>query len=663
MKLFNSENNTIDFNQISAGNIKKAKDNIIKESEKKVAEIVGQKPEDRNFGNTLSIYDDLNNELDKIHSIIFLMAYVHPEEEIRNASLKAIKDLSKYGNQLNLNIDLYKAIKDYSIKEDKEKLSGAEKKLLKDTIRDLELNGLGLPKKQRDLIQNLQNQISELGIAFESNISSHKDIMVLEEEEMKGLPEDYKEARKRKDGKYEIDMTYPSYFPFMKYAKSDKARKELSKKFKNIAADKNLDVLVKLLKKRKELAKILGYDSFARYRLVTRMAKKPETVWEFEESLWEKVQQKANKDYKQLLDKKSEHEAQTVSKINSWESAYYNTLLLKEDYHVDQEKIKEYFELNKVLKGLFTITQNLYGISIREVNNPSIWHKEVRLFEVKEKDKTIGWFYLDLFPRDNKFNHAACFSMVPGKKTPRGYQKPMAALVTNFPKATQTKPSLLPHSDVVTLFHEFGHLMHDLLTEAPFSIQSGTNTSRDFVEVPSQIFEHWAWEYDSVKLFAKHYLTNEVLPEDLHQKMVQARNVGSGLFTQQQIFYGILDMTYHDQYDPENSAESTTDIVRKLQNQLTQFEYMEDTHFQAGFGHLFGYAAGYYGYLWAKVYAEDMFSVFQENGVLNRENGLKFRKKVLSKGSSKEEIKIVRDFLGRDAQYLAFLKSIGIENQ
>jgi thimet oligopeptidase len=203
--------------------------------------------------------------------------------------------------------------------------------------------------------------------------------------------------------------------------------------------------------------------------------------------------------------------------------------------------------------------------------------------------------------------------------------------------------------------------MHDLLTKAPYSEQAGTSTVRDFVEVPSQILENWAWEYEALKLFAKHYKTGEILPESLHEKMVEAKNVGSGLQTLQQIFYGILDMTYHDKYDPENSRESTTDVVKRLQNEITYFDYMEDTYFQAGFGHLVGYAAGYYGYLWAKVYAEDMFGRFRKKGVLNTELGIDFRKKVLAKGSSVEEKDIVLDFLGREAQYDAFLESIGLE--
>jgi thimet oligopeptidase len=251
------------------------------------------------------------------------------------------------------------------------------------------------------------------------------------------------------------------------------------------------------------------------------------------------------------------------------------------------------------------------------------------------------------------------FGMIPGKKVKNDYQIPTASLVCNFPKATDELPALLPHSDVETFFHEFGHLMHDLLTRAELASQAGTNVARDFVEMPSQIFENWAWDYESLKLFAKHYKTGDVLPKELHQKMLAAKNVGSGLHVLQQIFYGTLDMTYHDKYDP-NGNVSTTELVEKLQNEITLYKFQEDTHFEAGFGHLNGYAAGYYSYLWALVFAEDMFSVFEENGILNQEMGLKLRKIVLERGSTIDEMEIVKEFLGREPNDQAFLKSIGL---
>jgi len=266
---------------------------------------------------------------------------------------------------------------------------------------------------------------------------------------------------------------------------------------------------------------------------------------------------------------------------------------------------------------------------------------------------------LDIYPRDNKYKHAAMFGMISGKKLNDEYQIPTASLVCNFPKPTQDKPALLLHNDVVTFFHEFGHLMHDLLTKAELASQAGTNVARDFVEMPSQIFENWAWDFEALCIFAKHYKTGEKLPKELFDKMLAAKNVGSGLHVLQQIFYGTLDMTYHDKFDPKGN-KSTTELVKELQNEITLYKFQEGTHFEAGFGHLNGYAAGYYSYLWALVYAEDMFSLFKEKGILNKETGMKLRKLVLERGSTLEEMEIVKEFLGREPNDKAFLESIGL---
>jgi thimet oligopeptidase len=250
--------------------------------------------------------------------------------------------------------------------------------------------------------------------------------------------------------------------------------------------------------------------------------------------------------------------------------------------------------------------------------------------------------------------------MIKGKKTEDGYQMPVASLVCNFPSATETQPSLLLHSEVLTVFHEFGHVLHNGLTQAELASFSGTSVARDFVEAPSQIFENWVWNYDALKLFAKHYKTGEILPEELYQKMKAAKYAGSGLATLQQIFYGLIDMTLHDQYDPEGNI-STTEIVKQLQNEVTLYPYLEGTNMQASFGHLMGYAAGYYGYLWSNVYAQDMFSVFEQNGIMDKNTGMRYRDIILAKGAAEEEIELVKNFLEREPNQKAFLKSLGLD--
>jgi thimet oligopeptidase len=281
------------------------------------------------------------------------------------------------------------------------------------------------------------------------------------------------------------------------------------------------------------------------------------------------------------------------------------------------------------------------------------------MFEVYQDKKLKGRFYLDLFPRDNKYGHAACFPIRNGKLTSEGYRIPTASLVCNFPRPTDENPSLMTHDQVNTFFHEFGHVLHHMSTTAALISQSGTNVSRDFVEAPSQIFENWTWNYDALKLFAKHYQTREVLPRELFDKMLAAKNVGSGMSASSQVLLGSYDMSLHDKYDP-NGSKTTTELYKELQEDISLIDFVEGTHFQTAFGHLYGYGASYYGYLWSKVYAQDMFSIFEANGILDTETGIRYRDIILASGSSRDELQLVRDFLGREPDNKAFLKELGL---
>jgi thimet oligopeptidase len=658
---FNELNQIIDFKSITTKNITEATTESIDIAREALKDIYQINNDERTYQNTVLALDDIYNNLMKVNEITSLLAYVHPNDEIRNECLKSIGDFGKFFNEISLDEDLYNTIKTYSLKEEAKQLLGPEKKYLVETVEDFERNGFALSKEKRVKLKKIQDKLSDLGIQFDSNISSYEDFLIVKDEEIEGLPDDYKKAHKQEDGTYKIGLEYPSYVPFMKYSKSDKARKELTKKYKNTAADKNLEVLKQILIERENMAKLLGYNTFAEYRIENRMAKNPKNVWGFENSLKVKVREKAERDYSELLEIKQNYtNNKNVNKIESWEASFYNNILLKEKYDLDNQKLKEYFEVGNVIDGLFKISQHLYGVKFEQVKNPSVWNDEVLFYEVKENNILIARFYLDLYPRKDKYNHAAMFGMIPGKKIGDIYQIPTASLVCNFPKATDDKPALMPHNDVETFFHEFGHLMHDLLTKSELASQAGTNVARDFVEMPSQIFENWAWDYDALSLFAKHYKTGEVLPKEFHEKMVAAKNVGSGLQVLQQIFYGTLDMTFHDIYDP-NGTKTTTELVKELQNEITMFDFQDDTHFEAGFGHLNGYAAGYYSYLWALVFADDMFSVFEVNGVMDQNTGLKLRKIVLERGSTIDEMEIVKEFLGREPNEKAFLKSIGLK--
>jgi thimet oligopeptidase len=423
--------------------------------------------------------------------------------------------------------------------------------------------------------------------------------------------------------------------------------------YNNRAADKNTEILKNVLIERKNKALLLGFKSYAHYGIEDKMAKDASKVWAFETKLEMDVRKKAKSDLAEL------QMISGLETIETYDAAYYTEKLMREKYAVDQEVVKQYFSLENVLSGLLFISEQLFDIKFNKLDNEKAWHSDVQVFEVIRHGNLKGRFYLDLYPRPKKYNHAAMFPLVSGMQLKEVYQIPVAALVTNFPKPSAEKPSLLPHNDVITFFHEFGHLLHGLLTESPLGSISGTSVALDFVETPSQLFENWAWNFDSLKLFARHYQTNEILPKELYDKMWAARNVGSGLHILQQIFYGQLDMYYHDLFDA--NKESTSEVVEKLQNQITYYPYIKGTHFEASFGHLMGYAAGYYSYLWALVFAEDIFSVFEENGVLDKETGRRLADTILSKGSTAEEFELLKAFLGREPRNNAFLKSIGLE--
>ncbi|WP_375436415.1 M3 family metallopeptidase [uncultured Hymenobacter sp.] len=614
----------------------------------------------RTFANTMVALDNLTDDIDRVAGPINILFNASPDSAIRNQAQKSITQISKYGNELALDEKLYQAVKGYSKTKEAQALTGARKKFLTETIEDYERNGFALTPEQRKELQKLNDKIGDLSIAFGANIAKDQSFLLVSETDMKGLPDDFKKGRPKAGDAYRITVDGPTYSTFMKYAESEAMRKQLYVLYNNRAADTNLEVLKQLLIERQKKAQLLGYKTYAAYQTSSRMAKNPEAVWAFETKLVDRVKQKSLQDLDELLTVKRAYlKDPSVKTISPWESSFYNNLLMKDKYQLDAEKVKEYFEVSHVVDGLFQTTQQLFGLKFNEVKEPSVWHKDARMFEVQRDGKLIGRFYIDLFPRENKYYHAACFGVESGKATAKGYQLPTAVLLCNFNAPTPGKPALMSHSQVVTFFHEFGHVMHNMVTTAELSGQSGASVKRDFVEAPSQILENWAWNYDALKTFAKHYQTSEVLPKPLYDKMQAARNVGSGIGASQQIMLGTLDMTLHDKFDP-NGTETTTEVVKKLQNQIMPFAYLDGTNFQAAFGHLTGYAAGYYGYMWSKVYAEDMFSVFEKNGVMDQKTGLRYRDMILAKGGTDEEINLVKNFLGREPNQEAFFKSLGL---
>ena len=654
-------NEHYDFKNIDTGMINEATNFAIKKADSILIDIINIEKPERNFNNTMIKLDDIAYNIGLVNRPVSLISSTNTRENIRSEANESSLKIQKYYTDLSLNQKLYDAIIEYSISNEAKSLKGYKKKYLIETIKDFERSGLGLSTETKQFVKTIQNRLSDLDILFDKNIAEYQDTLFLTDSELLGLPDDYKKNHRIKDDLYGIDLSYPSTRPFFKLAESDNARKKLRFKYNNRASNKNLDVLDSIIFNRDKLAKLLGYRSFAEFRTEDRMAKNPENVWNFEKSLLKKVRLKGENDYSRLLEIKSKRLGIKATEIQSWEYSFYNNLALKMDYDIDSEEVKKYFEFNAVTKGLFTIYQKLFNISFKEIKNPSVWHEDVLMYSVtdNETEEIAGYFYLDMFPRANKYNHAAAFSVKGSKLTSKGYHKPVTSLVCNFPKPTDEMPSLLSHSNVETYFHEFGHLVHGVLSKTNLISFSGTSVARDFVEAPSQMLENWVWDKETLKLFAFHYETGEIIPDGLIDKMILAKNLNSGIDALYQIFLGIYDFTLHDGYTP-NSKRTTTDVLREVQAEVLLSPYQKGTHFQAAFGHLTGYGAGYYGYKWSEVYAQDMFSIFEQNGIMDSETGMRYKKTILEKGGEVEALELVKSFLNREPNNEAFLRSMGL---
>ena len=654
-------NDRFDFGRLNPGDISKATDYVLSQADNIKDEIIAIDDKQRSFENTLLRIDDLHALIESVWSPGYLMGSVHTDAKIRDEGIASSKKIQNYITELSLNEHLYQAVLSYSKSKGAKKLTGYRKKFLNDVMLDYKRSGFSLSAEKRKNVKTVLDKLTELGLQFDKNIRSSQDTLFLMEQDMKGLSENFKKERLQKDGRYSVDTSYPSYGPFMKLAESDNARKKLRFKYNNRASDKNITVLDNILRNRMKLVKLLGYKSYAEYRTEDRMAKNPKNVWNFENDLKNKLRSKALLDVAEMLKIKTSRTGKTAKVIHPWEAGYYQNQVKLKKYALDGEEVKQYFEFNNVTQGLFIIYQTLFNIRFEKVQNPSVWHEDVQMFSIYDKSTgdLIGDFYLDMFPRENKYSHAAAFSVVMGKQTKKGYQRPTTSLVCNFPKPTKYQPSLLTHDNVETYFHEFGHLVHGVLTKAPLVSYAGTSVSRDFVEAPSQMLENWVWQKESLALFAKHYETGNRIPDVLVDKMIAAKNINSGTKGLQQVFYGILDFTLNDGYDPDGD-KSSTELVMQLQNAITLYPYQKGTHQQASFGHLNGYGAAYYGYKWSEVYAQDMFSIFREKGILDPKTGLRYRNIILEKGGTVDPLDLVKEFLGREPNSDSFLRSMGI---
>lgn len=628
--------------------------------EKDLAALIAIPQAERTFENTIMGYERAFDNYGNALGMSGFLSYVSTDKKFRDAANDLQMQISQYMVDVATRRDVYKAIREYT--DTNPRLDPVQAKLVKEMLIGFKNSGMDLNDADLEKFKALNKEKAEYIIKFDKNIQEYKDPLAVTQEQLQGLGEDYiQKLSKTDDGKYLVTLDYPDYVPFMQNADDEQARKELEFKFNRRGGQENVELLEKTLTLRREIARLLGYKNHAELRLEDRMAKNPKTVMAFLKDLQKKLKPLGKKEDKEMIAYKNSKTGKNSRTLYSWESGYWSNKFRKENLELDSEKIKEYFPSQVVIDGMLDLFGGVFGITFEPVDIP-VWHPDVKAFKIKDKasGELVAYFYMDLYPREGKYKHAACFGLVEGEEKQNGtYQIPFVAIVANLNKPSGDTPSLLKHSEVETLFHEFGHVLHNALTKAKYSAFSGTSVSWDFVEAPSQMLERWAWDPQVLKKISRHYQTGESLPDDLIKRMIAAKNFGAGGMYLRQDFFAQYDMTLHT----ADTTPDTTKLYFELTKKIRGLPLTKGTIPQASFGHIMGgYDAGYYGYLWSEVIAEDFFGEFKKNGIFNPETGLKFRREILEKGGTLDEEKMVENFLGRPADNKPFLKSIGLEN-
>ena len=588
------------------------------------------------------------------------MGRVHPDLEVRTAGLEAEERLTKWTSDLAFREDLYAAVSAYAATDDAATLIGLEERSLDFVLRDFRRSGQTLEPAKRAELRTLRLRLVELQVAFQRNINEWKDYIEVTAADLDGMTADYigRLAEGETPGTRRVSLDYPEYLPFMEEARRRDLRAALQHKFYNVAAAENSPILEEAVSIRRRIADLLGYATWADYAMEIKMAD-PGTVDDFYAGIVPGLTEKGRAELAALQELlAADHPG---ADVQAWDWAYYDTEQRKAEYGVDPNVVAEYFPLEDVLAGLFDITGEVLGVEYRQVPDADAWHEDVALYEIRdrERDTAVAYVYADLFPREGKYGHAACFGLRGGRALPDGsYRKPIAAIVANVTKPGADTPSLLKHSEAVTLFHEFGHVLHYCLTEVAHPRFAGFQTEWDFVEAPSQIMENWMWEPDVLARFARHYETGAPIPPDLVRQLVAARDQNVGLKMLRQVFFGKLDLALHAAAGPVD-----VDAAYRRAFEYTLLPFPESTRFPASFGHIMGgYDAGYYGYLWARVFGDDMFSEFVAGGVLDPGIGRRYRKEILATGSSRDAGEHLEAFLGRPPSTAAFMARLGLES-
>lgn len=664
------------FTAIEATHIEPAIDELIKEN-KNALDALLNNTDGFTWQNLAQKLEDIDDRLEKAWSPASHLHAVADNDALREAYNACIAKLSDYSTEVGQNEKLFHAYEDIANSEAFNTLTTAQQKVISNALRDFKLSGVDLDTEKKSRYKAIQQKLSKLQTKFEENLLDATQAwkkLITDKAELAGLPESSlalaaQTAENNDQEGWMLTLEFPSYMPVMQYCDNAGLRKEVYEAYVTRASEQgpnanefdNSDIMLELLKYRTEKAKLLGFDSYAHYSLATKMADTPDEVLAFLNGLAERTKKYAEQEFEELT--QFAKETANVSQLETWDVAYYSEKLRQKKFDISQETLRPYFPVHQVIEGLFAITNKLYGVSIKQREGVQTWHEDVMFFDIVGADNKLrGSFYLDLYTRQGKRGGAWMDECIVRKKYGADIQDPVAYLTCNFTPPVGDKPALLTHDEVTTLFHEFGHGLHHMLTRVEYSGVSGINgVAWDAVELPSQFMENWAWEKEALDLFARHIDSNELIDDELYEKMTRARTFQAGMQMVRQLEFALFDFRLH----LECASNPTLDIqnlLNEVRDKVAVIKAPDFNRFQHGFAHIFagGYAAGYYSYKWAEVLSADAFSKFEETGIFNKATGQEFLQSILEQGGSRDPMDLFVEFRGRKPSIEPLLRHSGI---